>query len=107
MTSGEGRSTRVAARSFARGNRGSIARTRGWQSGAAVVVLGLTFALAGPRPAEAQFICVGNPTGALVPPATADGQGATGTAASSVACGPGAVATGADTTAVGSTAGSG
>ena len=32
-----------------------------------------------PQPAAAQFICIGNATGAAVPPGTADGAGATAT----------------------------
>src|SRR5437764_9008259 len=46
-------------------------------------------------PAAAQFVCVGNATGALVPPATADGAGATAAgSANNVACGTTANATG-------------
>jgi hypothetical protein len=56
--------------------------------------------------ARAQFVCIGNATGAAVPPGTADGAGATAFPSNSVACGDGAHADGGGTV-VGSSAGSG
>jgi hypothetical protein len=67
-------------------------------------------ALLSPERANAQFICVGNSTGATVPPATADGAGATATGApDNFACGQNAAANGtnANNTAVGSLAAAG
>ena len=96
MTSVERRSTLAAAR----GNRRSIRGGCRWKAGAAVAALGLMLALAGPRPAEAQFICGGSGTGAE--PQTADGAAVAG--AGTVACGTNAAATGNLTTAVGANA---
>lgn len=53
-----------------------------------------------PTSAQAQFICVGNATGAAVPPGTADGGGAT-TFFDGMACGKNADASGSFGTAVG------
>ena len=44
--------------------------------------------------AQAQFVCIGNPNGAPVPPGAASGDGATATGISTMACGTGATATG-------------
>ena len=44
--------------------------------------------------AQAQFVCIGNPDGALVPPGAAFGFGATATGISTMACGTFAAATG-------------
>jgi trimeric autotransporter adhesin len=63
--------------------------------------LGATAALAvglacsrGVPSAQAQFVCVGNATGATVPPGTADGAGATAAGGGNVACGTNANASG-------------
>lgn len=59
-----------------------------------VVALALGATLS-PEPAKAQFVCVGNATGALVPLATADGDGATAAGSTSnFACGTSADASG-------------
>src|SRR6516164_7973673 len=55
------------------------------------ILAGATLA---PRPAAAQFVCVGNATGATVPPATADGASANAAGAPNVACGNAANASG-------------
>src|SRR6266852_4828602 len=57
---------------------------------AMAVVLGFTLAV----PAQAQFVCVGNSSGTVVPPGTADGSGATATGGPNVACGTNANASG-------------
>ena len=62
----------------------------------------LAASLSAQSPAQAQFVCVGNATGALVPPGTADGDGATATGIGAVACGTGTVANGASSSAFGS-----
>ena len=54
--------------------------------------------------AQAQFVCVGNPNGAVVPPGPANGDGATATGISTMACGSGANATGDFATATGTVA---
>lgn len=67
-----------------------------------LLVGSVTFSLAlFPQEARAQFVCVGNATGALTPPGTADGDGATATGAGSVACGTDATASGTNAIAVG------
>ena len=62
---------------------------------ASCAIAALGGSLLASRPAAAQFICVGNATGALVPPGTADGAGATAAGSgNNVACGPFANASG-------------
>src|SRR5262245_1930904 len=62
-------------------------------AGCAIVAVAAGVSL-GPRPAAAQFVCVGNATGATVGPATASGSGATAAGSGNFACGPGTNASG-------------
>jgi autotransporter adhesin len=63
--------------------------------GICAIIAILAAVLTAPPPAVAQFICVGNATGAAVPPGTADGGGATATGSTAnFACGSTAVASG-------------
>jgi hypothetical protein len=65
-------------------------------------LVALAVALA-PSPAAAQFVCIGNATGAAVPPGAADGAGASA-GPNSVACGTDAIASGSNATAIGNRA---
>jgi hypothetical protein len=63
--------------------------------GVCAIIAILVGVLTSPVPAAAQFICVGNATGATVPPGTADGGAATAAGSTAnFACGSVAVATG-------------
>jgi hypothetical protein len=88
-----------------RGQPYAISAKRCLLVSASVLAMALTGIAAAPQPAEAQFVCVGNASGAAVGDGvvgnTASGDGATASGIDSVACGTDATANGDTATAIG------